>query len=56
MSKQIHDILRQFGARQGECMSMRHKGVEGVDEFVRLTVSRNIGPCPITMMPSCRRA
>ena len=44
------------GARQGEIMSLRHNGVEAVDNLVRLTVSRKIGPYAITGMPSCRWA
>jgi len=44
------------GARQGEIMSLRHKGADVVDNFVRLTASRKTGPCEIAAVPSCRRA
>ena len=44
------------GARQGEVMSLRHKGVEAVDNFVRLTVGRKTRLYEITEMPSCRWA
>ena len=41
------------GARQGEILSLHHKGVEVVDNFVRLTVSSKTGPHEITATPSC---